>query len=82
MLGMAGNVPVHSRCVNGRFLLYINMSSIPEDPVNRSGLMTGVGTNRASYNLYIEIYGQRIPNDPAPVRNPGKGRYTLSLSAI
>jgi len=83
MLGMVpGSVSVHSKCVNGRFLLYINLSAIPEDPVNRTGLMTGAGTNRAAYDLYIEIYGQKIPNDPAPVRNPLNGRSRLSLTAI
>lgn len=82
MLGMAGNNPVHSRCVNGRFLLYLNMGAIPEDPVNRSGLLNGVGMNRSAYDLYIEIYGQRAINDPQPVRNSPKGRTRLSLSAI
>jgi|GEM_PF-1981629 len=82
MLGMAGSNPVHSRCVNGRFLLYVNLSSIAEDPVNRSGLMYGSGTNRAAYDLWIEIYGQKTANDPAPVRNSVKGRSRVSLSAI
>lgn len=82
MLGMAGNAPVHSRCINGRFLLYMNLNSITEDPVNRTGLKVGVGENRSAYDLYIEIYGQRLPNDPQPVRNSLKGRTRLSLSAI
>jgi hypothetical protein len=82
MLGMAGSNAVNTRCVNGRFLLYINLAAIPEDNVNRSGLNTGVGTVRSAYDLYIEIYGQNVLNDPAPVRNPQKGRTRLSLSAI
>ncbi len=82
MLGMAGPVPVHSRCINGRFLLYLNLGPISEDPVDRSGLKTGVSTNRGSYDMYIEIYGLRSANDPMAVRNTIKGRSRLSLSAI
>ncbi len=85
MTGMDARNPnsaVDSRCINGRFLLYINLSAIPQDQVNRTGLMNGAGTARSAYDLYIEIYGQKAINDPAPLRNPGKGRSRLSLSAI
>lgn len=82
MTGMSGNTPVNSRCVNGRFLLYINLSSIPQDPVNRTGLMTGAGSPRTSYDLYVEIVGQNVPNDPEPIRNPTKARTRISLTAI
>ncbi len=79
MLGMAGAAPVHSRCVNGRFLLYINLSSIAEDPVNRTGLLTQTGA-RMAYDLYVEIFGMDSSNDPAPKRNAIKGRTRVSLS--
>lgn len=82
MTGMTSSGNANSRCVNGRFLVYINLSAISADPVNRSGLMTGVGTNRASYDLYVEIYGMKSSTDTAPVRNSVKGRSYLSLGAI
>lgn len=82
MLGMAGANPVNSRCVNGRYLLYINLRAITEDNVNRTGLGTGVNQPRAPYDLYIEIYGQDSPTDMAPKRNPTKGRIRVSLLPI
>jgi len=81
MTGMAGANTVHSRCLNGRFLLYINLSSISQDPVNRSGLFTGSGANRASYDLYIEVYGQDSVSGPL-YRNPLVGRTRISLLPI
>ena len=72
--------PVDSRCVNGRFLLYINLRAITEDNVNRTGLSTGA--TRAPYDLYIEIYGQDSSTDTTPERNPTKGRMRVSLLPI
>ena len=79
MTGMAASGTVDSRCVNGRYLLYVNLNSIAQDPVNRTGLNTSSGT-RAAYDLYIEIYGMDSTNDPAPKRNMVKGRARVSLS--
>lgn len=82
MGGLAGTGPANSRCVNGRFLLYVNLRSIPEDPVNRTGLRTGSGTQRASYELIIEILGQKSQTDTNPARNGLKGQMRVSLHAI
>ncbi|MGE4130078.1 MAG: hypothetical protein AB7F86_00485 [Bdellovibrionales bacterium] len=77
MLGMAGNAPVHSRCVNGRFLLYVNLNAIPEDNVSRVGLSNGTG-GTAPYDLYVEVYGQEVQNGPAQ-RNLLKARTRIVL---
>ena len=79
MAGMAAG-PVSSRCVNGRFLLYINLKAITEDNVNRTGLSTGAA--RAPYDLHIEIFGQDSASDTTPERNPTKGRIRVSLLPI
>jgi hypothetical protein len=81
MLGMNGSNPVNSRCVNGRYMVYVYLGPIAEDNVNRQGLMTGVGTNRAAYDLYLEIFAQRMVNDPKPISNRPKSRTRLSLGA-
>lgn len=82
MAGLVSGGPAHSKCVNGRFLVYVNLASIPEDPVNRGGLRYINGNNaRAAYDLYIEIYGQETATS-APVRNIQKGRSRISLLAI
>lgn len=81
MTGMAGANNVNSRCVNGRFLLYLNMAAIAADNVNRTGLRTGAGTTRASYDLYVEIFGQTTLNGTAQ-RNSLKGRKRISLLPI
>ncbi|MGE3683156.1 MAG: hypothetical protein AB7G93_15645 [Bdellovibrionales bacterium] len=80
MLGIAGNQSAHSRCVNGRFLLYINMAAINEDNVDRTGLATGAGA-RASYDLYIEIFGQERASGQGH-RNSSKGRTRVTLIPI
>jgi hypothetical protein len=80
MTGMAGANPVDSRCVNGRFLLYVNLRAITEDNMNRTGLLNG--TTRVPYDLYIEIYGMDSPTDSAPKRNTTKGRTRVSLLPI
>lgn len=79
MTGMAGNQPVDSQCVNGRFLIYVNLGAITEDPVNRTGLMNG--SVRTSYSLRITIYGQSTPGG-AFVPNPAQGSTTVTLQAI
>jgi hypothetical protein len=84
MLGMLLSNPtmnVNSRCINGRFLIYVNLSAIAEDPVNRSGLLIGSGTTRSAYELYIEVYGQKSPTE-APQRNPLRARSRIALLAI
>jgi hypothetical protein len=84
MLGMIASSPslnVNSRCINGRFLIYVNLNSIPEDPVNRAGLMIGSGSSRSSYDLYIEVYGQKSSLE-APQRNPLRARSRVALLAI
>ena len=81
MSGMAGASSVHSVCVNGRFLVYVNLKSITNDPVNRVGLTYG-GPNRSPYDLYIEIFGKKSLNDPAPASNSTKGRFKVSLLPI
>lgn len=82
MSGMGGATNVNSRCVNGRFMLYMNMSAISSDNVNRTGLSTnGVSTSRAQYDLYIEIFGQETLNGTAQ-RNTLKARRHVSLLPI
>lgn len=84
MGGMGGAVagPVHGRCINGRYLLYVYLRSIPEDPVDRTGLRYGAGEARAAYDLSVEIFGLNMVNDPAPKRNAVKGRTRVALSAL
>lgn len=48
----------NSTCVNGKFRIYVNLTSISEDAVDRTGGLYGSGTNRASYDLSLEIMGQ------------------------
>lgn len=55
MSGLAGGGPALSKCVNGRFMVYLNLAAIPSDNVNRTGLRTGVGTARATYSLRMNI---------------------------
>lgn len=86
MYGMNARAPSsnsNSRCVNGRFALYINLGPIAEDPVNREALATGGGpTSRTSYEMTVEIFGQRVVNDPQLIRNTVKGKTRLTLNAI
>ncbi|MBX3022291.1 MAG: hypothetical protein KF799_11515 [Bdellovibrionales bacterium] len=80
MTGMAGgNSTVNSRCINGRYLLYFNMSAISQDNVNRTGLNTG--STRSQYDLYVEIIGQATYNGSGQ-RNPLKARRHISLVPI
>lgn len=71
----------HTTCVNGKFRVYINLSSIAEDPVNRTGLMYGSGTNKASYEMQFEILGQDSSGNW--VRNPNQGGVrNLTLAPV
>lgn len=54
--------PADTTCVNGRFLIYVNLAAIPEDNVDRTGLSTGAG--RTSYSLNVYIYGETGPSGP------------------
>lgn len=52
---VTGGGSANGKCVNGRYMLYINLASVPQDPVNRTGLRTGSGTTRATYSLDVKI---------------------------
>lgn len=80
MSGLSTSGNADSRCVNGRFMIYVYLGAITQDPVNRAGLLTGTGATSA-YDLYVEIYGQDSAGDPAPKRNSVKGRTRVSLSS-
>ncbi len=48
----------NSRCINGRFRVYVHLGAASGDNVNRSGLtQNGPGTPRVPYDLYIEVIG-------------------------
>jgi hypothetical protein len=78
ILGNAG-ANVNSACVNGRFLIYLNLSAIPQDPVNRAGLNNGA--SRSQYDLYVEVYGRDTPTGVLN-RNPNTARAHVSLIPI
>lgn len=80
MISMNPYVNVNSRCINGRFLIYVNLAPIPEDPVNRAGLV-GPGGPRYPYDLYVEICGQNSTVD-VPQCNPVRARTRIMLLAI
>ena len=76
--GMGG---FDSRCINGRFLIYVYLGAIAAgDNFNRSGLYTPQGV-RAPYDLWIEVYGQETPGG-VPQKNSLKGKMRISLIAI
>lgn len=79
MSGMSAGGTADSKCVNGRFMVYVFLGSIAADPVDRRGLKTSSGA-KSTYDLVIEIYGQDMPGDPAPKRNMTKGRTKVLLS--
>ncbi len=55
---VAGTANGNSRCINGRFLVYVNLAPLTSgDTTNRTGLANGQG-GRSAYDLWIEIYGQ------------------------
>jgi len=80
MVRHSGAINADSRCVNGRFLIYIKLSADPADNVNRQGLLTQQGT-RMPYDLWVEVYGQNSPNG-LPQRNNLKGKFRMSLIPI
>lgn len=75
LVGGGGNA--HSVCVNGRFLVYINLNAIAADPVNRTGLNTGAG--RGPHDLYLEVFGREDATTMNIIRNSVKGRQRISL---
>ncbi len=82
MVRHSGLLSVDSRCINGRFLVYINLSAIAgADPVDRTGLKTSNPAIRSPYDLWIEVYGQNVPGGTAQ-RNNLKGKTRISLIAI
>lgn len=74
-----GAQPADSRCLNGRFLLYVNLAAIAEDNVDRTGLNTGTGS-RSSYLLNVIIYGMTSPNDS--LVQSAQNRAVVPLSAL
>jgi hypothetical protein len=62
-MAVAGGSTANSRCINGRYLIYINLAAITGDAVNRTGLANGAG-GRSAYDLWIEIYGQATASSP------------------
>lgn len=71
----------NSVCVNGKFRVYVNLAPIGEDPVDRTGLMYGSGTNKASYDLEFEILAQ--DSDGNWVRNASQGGVkSLTLAPL
>ncbi len=59
MSGMVSAGNTNTVCVNGRFMVYINLASIPADAINRVGLnVAPAGGARAPHTLAIEVYGQ------------------------
>lgn len=66
MFGMIANKPqltANSQCINGRFLLYVNLAYIGADQLNRSGLFINTSGSRGNYQLYVEIIGLDSPYD-------------------
>lgn len=74
---VAGGATADSQCVNGRFLLYVNLAAIgSEDPNNRTGLLNGA--SRQPYNLIIKIEGQEVAGGPLST-NTLSGRTVIPL---
>jgi hypothetical protein len=76
---IAQGLNAESKCINGRFLIYVILSPITlnnADPYDRTGLMLPNGT-RSAYNLHITIFG----NDPA-TGTQGQYQTNVPLSAI
>jgi hypothetical protein len=78
-MGVAGGQPANTRCVNGRYLLYVNLAPISEDNVDRTGLQTGNGV-RAAYELNVVIYGQQ--SQSGSVYQSTQGKAVIPLNAI
>lgn len=81
--GSTGTLTAASRCNNGRFFLYIKLAALgggtaSQDPVDRTGLKTGVATPaRSAYDLYIEVVGQTSVGGTAIQGSQGKIRVPL-----
>ena len=74
---VAGGVPANSQCVNGRFLLYVNLAAVSEDNVNRTGLLKNAST-RSAYDLVVQISGQAVAGGPV-TSNSMNGKTTIPL---
>ena len=77
-----GTLNANSRCTNGRFFLYIKLAALggspSADPVDRTGLKTGVATPaRSAYDLYIEVLGQTSVGGAGVQGSQGKTRVPL-----
>jgi len=61
---ITGSTNAEANCVNGRFMIYVNLGSITEDPVNRSGLkISNSGNTRRPYDLYVQLFGHTIAKE-------------------
>ena len=69
-----------SRCVNGRFSIYINLASTGVDPVNRTGLLGGDGGYHP-YTIKVAIFGQNTFGGPQQTGNNSLGS-SVSLLPI
>lgn len=77
---VAGGGPAASKCVNGRFMIYVNLAAIAADNVNRTGLRTGAGTTRATYGLRINVTGK--DSGGAPHTNTTFGQHNMFLMPL
>jgi len=58
--GLGGGLSnVNSNCINGRFMIYVDLRPIPMDNVNRTGLSNGAV--RTPYTLKVIINGHMSP---------------------
>jgi hypothetical protein len=76
---IAAGLNMESKCINGRFLIYVILSPITlnnADPYDRTGLALPNGT-RSAYNLHITIFGV----DPTTGAQ-GQATTNIPLSAI
>lgn len=80
MMGMSPSAAIRmdNRCINGRYFIYVNLAALPEDPRNRTGLLTnGVGSVRSNYQLYIEVIGQDTQYDTNSSRRSRRALVNL-----
>lgn len=75
---VAGGAPANSKCINGRFLIYVNLAALTSgDTVNRTGLANG--STRSGYDLYIYLYGQSTVNAPLDKTIMAQGHVPLAV---
>lgn len=75
---VAGGASANSKCINGRFLIYVNLAALPSgDLVNRTGLANGSG-GRSSYDLWINLYGQSAAGGALDPSLEAQARVPLS----